>query len=138
MPQKAIQSLPHLAKDLCPTPLKVGGTYLDTWGRWRHIEGHVHTGHRWPGREQPVDPDRVYCCSCHYDINPGIATDPRVRLVNLPPAEEIAFFEAQLAYISAVNSPDKLKLVQDGLDNMKLRIDVLKEELSRPPANANT
>lgn len=117
----------HLKQNLCKSPLKVGGRYLDTWGRWRIIDGHVDTGSGWNKRQD--DPNRVYCNSCHYDINTGIATDPRVRLVNLPPAEEIAFFEAQIELIKSSNPPDKLKLVREGLDNMKLRISVLKKEL---------
>lgn len=114
----------HLKQNLCTTPLQVGATYLDTWGRRRHIEGHVNMGY--PRKD---DPNRVYCSACHYDINTGIATDPRVRLVNLPPAEELAFWEAQLEFITMANNLIPDKLVQDGLDNMKLRISVLKKEL---------
>ena len=109
-------------ENLCTTPLEIGKTYLDIWGERHKIEGHVVTGQRWGREPAPVDVSRVYCASCHYDIKTGMCGDPTCRLVNLPAANELAFWKRRIAEIESVNSADKLKLVKDGLDNMRARI----------------
>ena len=110
---------------LCTSPLEIGRSYLDIWGRWHTIQGYVADGHQWPGREKPVDKNRVYCSSCHYDIKTGECGDSTCRLVNLPPAKELAFWKKRISEIEDSNPQDKLKLIKDELQNMHDRVAAL-------------
>ncbi len=103
----------------CTSPLVIGQTYLDLWGAPATIHGHVKTGSSFG--KNTYDPNRVWCPNRHYDIKTGVATDGS-HLVNLAPADEVAFWTERLASIRAVNPPDKLKLVQDGLDRIEARL----------------
>ena len=107
-------------KSDCTSPLEIGKTYHDSWGR-----PHKMLGQACYLFNRPI-PGVLYSSSDHVEAATGLGE--AVTLINLPREEELAYFEKQWKTIHDSNPPDKLKLVKYELECMAKHI----EELRNP------
>src|SRR5688572_17118699 len=102
--------------------IQIGKTYMDKWGRKHSILGYVRLERGSFGRPDVVDKERVASNSNHFYTKSGLCTTGGVALVMLSPKRELAYWKRRIEEIEAVNSTDKLKLVENELNNMRERI----------------